>query len=91
MQSAADKLGKHDKKDKNPGKSEAKENNSGKEAENSEKQQQNNGTQEKDKEDKAKKDSAARKLDMLEDEAQSLRDAIRNQQLLRRRPVQKDW
>ncbi|MBR7130497.1 MAG: VWA domain-containing protein [Lentisphaeria bacterium] len=91
LQSAADKLGKHDKKDKNPGKSEAKENNSGKEAENSEKQQQNNGTQEKDKEDKAKKDSAARKLDMLEDEAQSLRDAIRNQQLLRRRPVQKDW
>ena len=38
-----------------------------------------------------KKDSAERKLELLDDEADKLREAIRRQRNMRRAPVEKDW
>ena len=38
-----------------------------------------------------KKSDAERVLDLLDDEADKLRDAIRRQRNMRRKPVEKDW
>ena len=38
-----------------------------------------------------KKESAERKLELLDDEAEKLRDAMRRQRNMRRAPVEKDW
>ena len=95
LDEAVEKLGKPDDKkadDKDDEKSgEKNDDSSGKDQNDKKSDEKGDRPSDKNTEKDEKKSGADRVLDLLDDEAEKLRDAIRRQRNLRRAPVEKDW